>query len=33
MIRHSLQCSANNGLYADDWPSSQAVFIDPYCNN
>uniref|UniRef100_A0A914H471 Ig-like domain-containing protein n=1 Tax=Globodera rostochiensis TaxID=31243 RepID=A0A914H471_GLORO len=30
MIGQSLQCAANNGLYGDDMPQSQAVSIDPY---
>ena len=31
MIGHSLQCAANNGLYAEENPlKSEAVSIDPY---
>lgn len=30
MIGQSIQCWANNGLYADDGISSEAVYIDPY---
>ncbi|KAI6241599.1 hypothetical protein M3Y99_00320100 [Aphelenchoides fujianensis] len=30
MIGHSIQCQANNGLFADDGISSEAVYIDPY---
>lgn len=31
MIGHSIQCSANNGLFSDtEMPISQAVQIDPY---
>lgn len=34
MIGQSIQCQANNGLYADvDMPTSQAVQIDPYCKS
>ncbi|KAI6176729.1 hypothetical protein M3Y97_00830400 [Aphelenchoides bicaudatus] len=31
MIGQSIQCWANNGLYADEGISSEAVYIDPYC--
>lgn len=32
MIGHSVQCSANNGLFKDtEMLTSQAVQIDPYC--
>ncbi|KAI6225310.1 hypothetical protein M3Y99_01352200 [Aphelenchoides fujianensis] len=30
MIGYSIQCQANNGLFADDGISSEAVYIDPY---
>ena len=30
MIGHSIQCTANNGLFSDDGVASEAVYIDPY---